>query len=58
MMEVMDAAKPKHTLKNLLGLDNKRFLEFKKTEKWVQKRSQENDYSEKEKHVDFAKELF
>ncbi len=45
-------------MQNLLGLDDKRYLEFKKTEKWILKRSTQNDYSAKEKHVDFAKDLF
>lgn len=40
----------------LLGLDDRRFLEMKKTEKWISKRTK--DYQTKEKHVDFAKELF
>lgn len=55
---ILDAALPQHNMQQLLGLDKKQFLEFRKTEKWVQKRTTLNDYTSKEKHVEFAKELF
>ena len=36
-LKIIDEARPKHSLQALLGLDSNRFLEFKKTEKWVVK---------------------
>lgn len=46
-------------MKKLLGLNNKQFLIFKKAEKWMKKRQvADSKYAKKEKHVDFAKELF
>eukprot|EP00347_Sterkiella_histriomuscorum_P008784 403343767 len=55
---IIEAAQPEQNMQQLLGLDKKQFLEFRKTEKWVQKRTTSNDYTSKEKHVEFAKELF
>lgn len=61
---IIEAAKPKHELKQLLGLSNKQFINFKKAEIWMKKRKIKNsigdssNYQTKEKHVDFAKELF
>eukprot|EP00347_Sterkiella_histriomuscorum_P003737 403363140 len=58
-LRIIEASIPKHTMQQLLGLNNKQFLVFKKTEQWIKKRKrQTNDFSQKEKHVEFAKELF
>ena len=56
---IIEAAIPKHTMKQLLGLTDQQFLVFKKAEQWMRKRKiADSKYQEKEKHVEFAKELF
>ena len=37
-LRIIEASIPKHTVKQLLGLDNNQFLVYKMTEDWIKKR--------------------
>jgi hypothetical protein len=55
-LKIIDAAIPKYTMKMLMGLSNTMFLTLKSTEFWMKVRG--NKQKSKEKHFEFAKELF
>ena len=56
---IIESSIPKHSIQSLLGLSNNQFLAFKGAERWMKKRKVvDSKYHEKEKHVDFAKDLF
>lgn len=54
--KIIEAAIPKYTMQNLLGLSNTMYLILKNTEFWMVSRGHKK--STKQKHFEFAKQLF
>lgn len=55
-VKIIEAAIPKYTMQQLLSLGDRMYLTLKNTEYWMKKRG--NKQRSKEKHFEFAKELF
>lgn len=55
-MKIIEAAIPKYTMQQLLGLSDHMYLTLKNTEFWLKKRG--HGHRSKEKHFEFAKDLF
>jgi hypothetical protein len=55
-VKIIEAAIPKYTMQQLLGLSDHMYLTLKNTEFWLKKHG--HGHRSKEKHFEFAKDLF